>query len=46
MTKGAILRVGLLVAAIALITAGFVTGDYMNVYFKAIKLCFECIGIG
>lgn len=46
MNRGTILRGGLLVAAIALIAAGLITGDYMNVYFKAIKMCFECIGIG
>ncbi len=46
MNRRNILRGGILIAAVALIAAGIYTGDFMNVLNKAIRICFECIGLG
>jgi predicted metal-binding membrane protein len=39
-------RKGLLIAALVLILAGFFQGDFQDVKNKAIRICYECIGIG
>lgn len=39
-------RKGLLIAAIVLIFLGLSQGDFKNVKNKAIRICYECIGIG
>lgn len=36
----------ILAASIGLIIAGVMTGEAQSVYSKAIRICFECIGIG
>lgn len=39
-------RKGLLIAATILIVVGFFQGDMRDVKNKAIRICYECIGIG
>lgn len=39
-------RKGLLIAAIVLIIAGIYQGDFKDIKNKAIRICYECIGIG
>lgn len=39
-------RKGLLIAALVLILAGLLQGDFQDVKNKAIRICYECIGIG
>ena len=39
-------RMVLLLAAIALIAAGFLNGSARDVFGKAVKICTECIGLG
>lgn len=46
MNRLKILRYVILVLGLALVIIGIVTGDYINVFRKATKICFECIGIG
>jgi hypothetical protein len=41
-----VLRWGLIGAAGALILAGLLTGEALEVLRKAILICLECIGIG
>ena len=36
----------ILVVALVMIIAGVMTGESQTVYSKAIRICFECIGIG
>ncbi len=40
------IRSGLLVAAAALILAGISQKDFTDIKNKAIRICYECIGIG
>lgn len=40
------IRKVLLVAAIALILAGISRKDFTDIKNKAIRICYECIGIG
>ena len=40
------MRKGLLIIALLLIAAGIFHNDYMDVMNKAIRICYECIGIG
>lgn len=44
--KEKLIRKGLLIAAIALILAGLWQNDFADVKNKAVRICFECIGIG
>ncbi len=44
--KKNIIRCFILVAALALLAAGAVSGGYQDVMNKAVFVCFECIGIG
>lgn len=46
MTKRRILQWGLLLAALALMSAGVAQGDARDVLMKASRICMECIGIG
>lgn len=46
MKKLNILRGSIFIVAVALIAVGIYTGDVMNVLNKAIRICFECIGLG
>lgn len=39
-------RKGLLIAAVALIVIGLTQGGFRDVKNKAIRICYECIGIG
>ena len=39
-------RKGLLIAAIVLILIGMVQGGFRDIKNKAIRICYECIGIG
>lgn len=39
-------RKGLLIAAIVLIIAGIHQGEFKDIKNKAIRICYECIGIG
>ena len=41
-----IIRKGILVAAIVLIFVGVLQNDMQDVLYKAIRICYECIGIG
>ena len=41
-----IIRIILLLIAVTFIIIGLVQGGYMDVMNKAIRICFECIGIG
>ncbi len=41
-----ILRVVILVLALTLIVIGLASGGFKDVMTKAIRICFECIGIG
>lgn len=41
-----IIRKGILVAAIILIIVGITRNDFQDVMYKAIRICYECIGIG
>ncbi len=41
-----VLRIVILVAAVAFIAAGIVTHGFADVRGKAIMICLECIGIG
>ena len=36
----------LLTAGIILVVLGILQGDYYNTMSKAVRICFECIGIG
>jgi hypothetical protein len=44
--KTAILAGAVLVIALVLIALGVANGDALDVYRKAARICFECIGIG
>ena len=39
-------RKGLLIAAIVLILIGMFQGGFRDIKNKAIRICYECIGIG
>lgn len=44
--KEKIIRKGLLIVAIALILTGIMQNDFTDIKNKAIRICYECIGIG
>ena len=46
MKKIVLLRITVLAAAIILIVMGMIQNGYMDVMNKAIRICYECIGIG
>ncbi|MBQ9528057.1 MAG: hypothetical protein IJR68_10645 [Fretibacterium sp.] len=39
-------RMALILAAIALIAAGVLNGSAHDVFYKAVKICTECVGLG
>lgn len=44
--KTKIIRGSLLVAAVTLLVLGIMQNGHMDVRNKAIRICYECIGIG
>ncbi|MDR1014906.1 MAG: hypothetical protein LBL86_08035 [Coriobacteriales bacterium] len=44
--KTALLAGAVLVLALLLVVLGVAQGDPLDVYRKAARICFECIGIG
>lgn len=44
--KISILQIILLLISLLLITTGFIFGDNMDMFRKAIFICMECIGLG
>jgi hypothetical protein len=44
--KTVIIAAAVIILALALITVGAAEGDALDVYRKAARICFECIGIG
>lgn len=46
MTKYKWLRTIFIVLGLVLVVIGICTGDFVDVFHKAIKICYECIGIG
>ena len=44
--KTTVIRIVVLIAAIALMVAGLIDGGYSDVMNKATRICYECIGIG
>ena len=40
------IRYGLLALALAIIAAGVIRGEQLEVLNKAVRICLECIGIG
>lgn len=40
------IRMVVLAAGIALVVIGVCRGDYLDVMNKAVRICYECIGIG
>ena len=41
-----LVRGGILIAALILIAAGIVSHDVDAVFHRAVRICFECIGLG
>lgn len=41
-----IFRTVILLAAVVMIILGLLSGEYIDVKSKAIRICLECIGIG
>ena len=46
MSKKNYIRKGLFIAAIVFIILGIHQGDFKDIKNKAIRICYECIGIG
>lgn len=46
MDKWKLLRIAFLVLGVILLAAGIIVSDFTNVFLKASKICYECIGIG
>lgn len=44
--KTIILAAAVIVLALAFIAIGVMRGDALEIYRKAARICFECIGIG
>lgn len=44
--KTELIRKGILIVAIVLIMIGLGQGGFVDVMNKAIRICYECIGIG
>lgn len=40
------IRISVAAAAVAMIAAGIVTGEHLEVLRKAVTVCLSCIGIG
>ena len=45
MRRSSVIRVILLILAVGWIAIGLVTGEYREVYRKAVMICYECVGI-
>lgn len=41
-----VIRAVILVIALVLVVVGLINGGYFDVMNKAIRICYECIGIG
>lgn len=41
-----LIRACVVALGIVLVVIGLIRGDYMDVMHKAIRICYECIGIG
>ena len=41
-----VIRAVILVIALVLVVVGLINGGYIDVKNKAIRICYECIGIG
>ncbi len=41
-----VIRAVILVIALVLVVVGLINGGYIDVLNKAIRICYECIGIG
>lgn len=46
MTKYKILRILFLIIGLGLLITGIITGDFVYIFRKAVKICYECVGIG
>lgn len=46
MIKYKLLRVIFIALGVALVAVGLCTGEFMDIFHKATKICYECIGIG
>ena len=44
--KTTVIRIGVLIVALALLVAGIIDGGFGDVMNKATRICYECIGIG
>ncbi|MBO4845565.1 MAG: thioredoxin [Lachnospiraceae bacterium] len=44
--KTTVIRIVVLIAALALLVAGIIDGGFSDVMNKATRICYECIGIG
>lgn len=44
--KRNIIRKGLLILAVLLLSMGILEGGFSDIRNKAIRICYECIGIG
>ncbi len=46
MKRSRIIRIIVLILGAAFLGVGIYTGDFVGVFRKATKICYECIGIG
>jgi nitrogen fixation-related uncharacterized protein len=44
--KMILIRIAIIAVALVLLVIGIRGGDYVDVMNKAIRICYECIGIG
>lgn len=46
MIKYKLVRTIFIAIGLVLVVVGLCTGEFMDVFHKATKICYECIGIG